>query len=281
MRLGDILVFKIWFYCIVFSLMAVIPSGYAKTGSFPKAETGILYTKDNVKIAYERYRSGFDTIVIICPGFYNSKKNRWMRKTVDLILPEHDVIIFDFRGHGDSSGKFSWSTKEHMDVNTVVDYAVAQGYKHIGIVAFSLAAAASVNAAALREDIDSMVLISCPSKFRAIDFYFWELGMFYDLIDNIVDVWEGKGARVTNILIAQPPKPIETITRIKHTPILFIHGGWDWVIKDRHSRKLYNVYQGYKKLVIIEKGFHAERLIQLHPDRMRDLIAGWFDETLK
>jgi len=264
----------------VFLIITIMFSIDATAESIREGGSGTLYTKDNRAIAYEHYKKGLDSVIIVCPGFYNSKKNRWMRKTVELLLSEHDVIIFDFRGHGDSDGKFSWSVKEHMDVDAVMDYAVAQGYKHIGILAFSLGAASSINAVAQRGDVDSMVLISCPSKFRAIDFCFWEPGMLYDLIDNIVDVWKGKGARVTNILTAQPPKPIETITGIKHTPILFIHGSWDWVIKDRHSRKLYNAAQGHKRLVIIEKGFHAERLIQLHPDRMKELILGWFSETL-
>lgn len=280
MRLGDILVFKVWFCCIAFSVMAVISSGYAETGSPPKAETGILYTRDDVEIAYEHYRDGFDTVVIICPGFYNSKKNRWMRKTVNLISPEWDVIIFDFRGHGESSGKFTWSAKEHMDIDVVVDYAKAQGYRHVGILAFSLGAASAVSAAAMRDDIDSMVLISCPSRFEAINFHFWEPEMLSDLMDNIECNWEGKGARATHIFLPKE-KPIKTITSIKHTSILFIHGNRDWVIKSRHSRKLFDAAHVYKKLVIVENGLHAERLIEKHPDKMRDLITGWFGETLK
>lgn len=269
------------FFQIALLIMIMTPSIEAVAASADRKVSGILYTQDKEAIAYEHCKKGFNSVVIVCPGFYNSKKNRWMVKTVDLILPEHDVIIFDFRGHGDSSGKFSWSAKEDMDVDTVVDYVVAQGYKSIGILAFSLGAAASVNAAAQREDIDSMVLISCPSKFSAIDFYFWEPGMFSDLADNIACNWEGKGTRATNIFTAQLPKPIETITKIKHTAILFIHGDRDWVIKDRHSRKLYAAAQTYKRLEIIENGLHAERLIQLHPDRMKRLILDWFSETLK
>ncbi|MCQ9207169.1 MAG: alpha/beta hydrolase [Omnitrophica bacterium] len=277
---GGVLIFKLWFYCIAFSLIAAIPSGYAKTRSSPKAETGILYTKDNVKIAYERYGDGSDTVAIICPGFFNSKENRWMRKTVDLISSKYDVIIFDLRGHGKSGGKFTWSAREHMDVDAVLDYAVVQGYRHIGVVAFSLGAASAINAAALRDDIDSMVLISCPTKFESINYHFWEPGMFYDLKDNIECGWEGKGARVEHIFIPKE-KPIKTIVRIKHTPILFIHGDRDWVIKDRHSKRLYDAARVTKKLEIIEGGFHAERLIQFHGDTMQKLILDWFSQTLK
>ncbi len=47
--------------------------------------SGVLRTEDNVSIAYDRYKNGFDSVIIVCPGFYNSKENRWMKKTVELL----------------------------------------------------------------------------------------------------------------------------------------------------------------------------------------------------
>jgi alpha-beta hydrolase superfamily lysophospholipase len=242
--------------------------------------SGILHTADNVAIAYDHYKKGSDSVVIICPGFYNSKKNRWMRKTVDLISSEYDVIIFDSRGHGESGGKYTWSAKEYMDVDAAVDYSRAQGYKHVGIVAFSLGAAAAVNAASKRDDIDSMVLISTPSSFRMINYHFWEPEMLCDLMDNIGCGWEGKGARITHPFIPKE-KPIDAIARIKRTAILFIHGDRDWIVKERHSKMLYDAAKVPKKLEIIKGGLHAERLVQFQPDKMKELILSWFSETFK
>jgi len=241
---------------------------------------GTLYTSDNVAIAYEHFKKGFDTVVIICPGFYNSKENRWMQKTVDLVASHHDVIIFDFRGHGKSKGKYTWSAKEHLDVNAVIDYAKTKGYRRIGILAFSLGAASAVNAVSERNDIDSMILISCPTSFKMVDYHFWEPGMWDDLFDNIACGWEGKGAETDNIFIHKT-KPIDTIDDIKETPILFIHGTNDWVIDEKHSKKLFNAAVGPKKLEIIKGGLHAERMVQKSPESMNKLIDDWFNETLK
>lgn len=203
-----------------------------------------------------------------------------MRKTVELLSGRHDVIMFDFRGHGQSSGTYTWSAKEDTDVNTVIDYAKSKMYRHIGIVAFSLGAAAAVNAAALRDDVESMVLISCPSRFEMINYHFWEPGMLSDLKDNIECNWQGKGARPGNIFIPKE-KPIDTVKKIKHASLLFIHGDRDWVIKMRHSKKLYDAANTPKDLVIIKGGLHAERLIQYHPDQMQKLMEDWFSKTLK
>lgn len=245
-----------------------------------QGSAGILYTHDKVAIAYEHYKKGFDSVIIVCPGFFNSKKNRWMRKTIDLISSNYDVIIFDFRGHGDSGGRFSWTAKEHLDVKAVLDYTKSQGYKEIGILAFSLGAMASVNAISTNGDVQSMVLISCPYKFSKIDYHFWKPEMFSDLKDNIECNWEGKGARTTHIF-KRKPKTIRKIAKIKRVPILFIHGDKDWVIKAYHSQKLYDAAITYKKIEIIKGGLHAERLIQLCPDKMKSLILNWFAKTLK
>lgn len=238
----------------------------------------MLYTTDKIAIAYDHYKKGSDSVIIVCPGFYNSKENRWMRKTVDLIYPKYDVIIFDFRGHGKSGGKFTWTAKEDKDVDAVVDYAKAQGYRQIGIMAYSLAAASAVNAASLRDDIDSMVLISCPYSFNKIDYQFWKPEMLSDLKDNIECKWHGKGARVSSLFLYKK-KPLDSIVRIKKTAILFIHGDCDWVVNDYHSRKLYDAAKVRKRLEIIKGGLHAERLIQQYPDRTKKLILDWFSET--
>lgn len=240
---------------------------------------GSLRTQDNIGISYDHYRQGFKSVIIVCPGFFNSKDNRWMHKAVELLLSEYDVIAFDFRGHGQSGGLYTWSAKERLDLDTVVDYAKSLGYEHIGIVAFSLGAAVAANEAAFRDDIDSMVLISCPSRFQDIDFCFWEPGMFSDLKDNIDCKWEGKGARFANLFMSKE-SPIDSVRHIKHTPIFFIQGDSDWIIKERHAKKLYDATSAKKRLEVIKGGFHAERLLQFYYDEISKMILDWFSETL-
>ncbi len=241
----------------------------------------MLLTKDNIKIAYEHFRNGSESVVIICPGFFNSKKNTVIRKTISIVSPPYDVIIFDFRGHGDSGGKFSWTSREPLDLEAVLDYAEGQGYKKIGIIGFSLGSAVSINVASRRPRIKSMALISTPFSFWDIDYHFWKPEMLSDLKANLECKWEGKGANIDHVFIPKE-KPIDCVSNIKETSILFIHGDRDWVIKDYHSRKLYDAaVVKNKRLEIMHNGLHAERLIEQYPDRIRDLITNWFNETLK
>lgn len=268
---------KLFFIALAVLSLAACPDAIFADLVHPAS--GMLYTPDNIPISYDYYKKGFDSVVIVCPGFFNSKDNRWMRKTVDMLIAGFDVIIFDFRGHGKSGGVYTWSAKEKLDVGTVVNYAVSLGYKKIGILAFSLGAAAAVNDAAERNDIKSMVLISCPSAFNSIDYHFWEPGMWADLKDNIECKWQGKGARACSIFLDKKD-PIDSIGNIKNTALLFIQGDKDWVIKPYHSQKLYDKAGTYKRLEIIKGGFHAERLIEFHYDRMKQIILDWFSRTL-
>jgi len=252
----------------------------AKAGDMISPVSGILKTKDGVNISYDHYKHGSGAVIIICPGFFNSKENRWMRRSVDMLLDGYDVIIFDFRGHGKSSGRYTWSAKEDLDIDAVADYALSCGYKHIGILAFSLGAAAAINDAAKRNDIDSMVLISCPSSFQSMDFHFWEPGMFSDLKDNIECKWQGKGVRVGSIF-TKKIGPVDSLRLIKHAAVFFIQGDSDWIIGTRHAKMLYEAAGTEKKLEIIKGGLHAERLLQFHYDSIRDMILDWFSKTLK
>ncbi|MDD4879887.1 MAG: alpha/beta fold hydrolase, partial [Candidatus Omnitrophica bacterium] len=215
-----------------------------------------------------------------CPGFFNSKANGAIRLAIGLVEGSHDVIIFDFRGHGESGGKFTWTAKEPLDLEAVLDYAVSQGYKKIGMFGFSLGAAISVIVASKRPEIKSIVLVSAPTSFWRMDYNYWDPAMLSDLKANLECKWEGKGVRPGSIFLPKT-RPIDHIADIEEAPILFIHGDRDWVIKDYHSKKLYDAAKAKnKKLVIIPKGLHAERLIEEFPGRMRELVSNWFRETL-
>ena len=103
MKIKVMSTFLIW-VAIIF--LVVLPSAFLSADTIQPA-SGTLYTSDNIPISYDYYKRGFDSVVIVCPGFFNSKDNRWMRKTVDMLTLEFDVIIFDFRGHGKSGGRYT------------------------------------------------------------------------------------------------------------------------------------------------------------------------------
>lgn len=238
---------------------------------------GVLKTKDNKKIAYRHYQSGHNAIIIIAHGFFNSKEAILLQELKDYLIDDYDVLMFDFRGHGRSSGVFTWASEEHLDLEEVIAYLLPQ-YKAIGLAGFSFGAGISIQVAEEEGNIDSLIAISAPSRYRGINYHFWNLDIENDIIYNVGKGSIGKGIRPGAFWL-EKKNPIEKVAKLK-CPVLYIHGGKDWVISSKHSEELYKKTVSFKKLVTIKGGPHAEYLIRKNSDEILPLIKNWFKQTL-
>lgn len=245
----------------------------------PIIQAGFLVTTDKAKIAYRHYNSGHDRIIVIAHGFYNSKEAVLLKQLADNLLDEYDVFMFDFRGHGKSSGLYSWTSKEGKDLDAALNYIDGK-YKKVGMIAFSLGGSVAINTLSRKKGINSLVCVSSASNVGKIDYLFWKLDpkgdLFYTLFTS--DGWKGRGFRPGPFWFKKT-KPIDNVDKIK-IPIFFLHGSRDWVTKPWHSQKLYEKAQSKKKLVVIKNGPHAEYLLRdNHQEVMRE-IRSWFKDTL-
>ena len=241
-------------------------------------EQMVLKTQDGESIAVDHHSCGFKQVVVLAHGFYNNK-DAYLFKNIARKLTEHyDVISFDFRGHGKSSGLFSWTSYEPNDLAVVIDYAKDQGYEQVGVMGFSLGAAVSIIEASRNKNIDSVIAVSAPTDFWQINFHFWEPEMLNDLKLNLGIKGKGKFIRPGNFL-KRKIKPIDVVSKIAPVPIYFVHGGKDWIIKSTHSEKLFQQAQEPKKLLIIDEAGHAEKIFDSSPDEFIKACVAWFDET--
>lgn len=241
--------------------------------------SGTLSTSDKEKIAYDYYKNNHSKAIIIAHGFYNSKDSVLLKKLAKNLSDEYDVFMFDFRGHGQSSGLFSWLTNEEKDLEAVLDYLDGK-YEKIGLVAFSLGGSVSINTLAQREGVDSLVCVSVPSELEKIDYKLLELSWEDDVVYTMFNKEgkKGKGVRPGPFWLKKK-KPIKQVGKIK-IPILYIHGDKDWVIKLWHSEVLYEETNSKKKLIIIEGGPHAEYLMKDFSKEFTEEVKKWFEETL-
>jgi len=241
--------------------------------------SGCLVTSDHQKVFYDQYKFDHKKVIIIAHGFFNSKQAILLKQLGESLNNEYDCILFDFRGHGLSSGLFYWTAKEYLDLLSVVEFA-HKSYERIGLIGFSLGAATSIIAASKTTLINSIIAISGPVEFAKIDYHFWNLNVKNDLFYNLLgDGKQGKGVRPGPFWYRKE-KPLEIVKTIE-TPIFYIHGDADWIIRPWHSKELYKNTIGFKRLNIIKGGPHAEYLFLEHKDEMLRLIREWFHETLK
>jgi hypothetical protein len=241
---------------------------------------GTLLTADKVKIAYNHYCGGHDTVVIINHGFWNSKDASEIKTLAEHLIDDYDVFTFDMRGHGKSTGLFTWTSREENDLKAVLDFLKGK-YKKIGVVAFSLGAAVSINAYTDYPGVDAMVCISPVADCRKIDYRFWELDLktdfYYTLISKAGRT--GKGVRPGAFWLKKK-SPLDSIKKLT-IPILYIHGDKDWVVKPWHSQKLYDNTSGEKERALIKNGAHAEYLARDNTNEVVKLIKEWFNKYLE
>lgn len=241
---------------------------------------GHLLAADQTKVQYTHYKSGHDQVIVIAHGFFNNKQVFLMKDLSEKLKDHFDVIIFDFRGHGKSGGLFEWTSREQQDLEAVLKYAKEQKYGHIGVLGFSLGAAVALIFASENRDVQSVIAVSAPYDFWKIDYHFWEPDMVDDLKLNIGKKGIGKGVRPGNPF-ANKVKPIDIVSGISPTPVLFIHGDKDWLIKPDHSERLFKQAKDPKRLIIMAGAGHAERIYDTHPEEFLSLCQEWFAQTLK
>lgn len=240
---------------------------------------GNLITQDGQKIAYEHAQNNYDRVIVIAHGFYNSKDAVLLQELKSRLLDEYDVFMFDFRGHGKSSGLFSWISNEGKDLKAALDYIEGK-YKKIGMIAFSLGASVAINVLAQGKRIDSLICVSAASDPDKIDYNFWNLDLKGDLAYTLFtpDGLKGRGFR-PGAFWRRKQKPIDNIDRV-NIPVCYIHGEKDWVVKPWHSKILFEKTQANKKFVIIKNGSHAEYLMKDSKEEFVREIKSWFIATL-
>jgi glycosyltransferase involved in cell wall biosynthesis/pimeloyl-ACP methyl ester carboxylesterase len=238
-----------------------------------------VMTEDGKRIAFLHVKEGFSKVVIVAPGFYNNKDTVLFRSMADAFSKEYDVIVFDFRGHGKSSDVFTWTALEQKDLRAITAYAKENKYEKIGVIGFSLGAAIALIEASSHQNIDSVIAVSSPADLGKIDFHFWEKDMWRDLMLNFGIKGRGKGVR-SGSLALQKIRPLDVVNKISPTPVLFLHGEKDWLVKLSHSQLLFEKAKDPKVLTIMEDGGHAERMFDAFPDKFMKICLDRFRETL-
>ena len=132
-----------------------------------------IKTADDVTISVDVYGHGArEAAVIICPGFFQSKDTATFQRMSRALAQDYDVLAMDFRGHGRSSGHFTFSALERADLDAVLAFT-QQRYPRIGIIGFSLGAATSIHVVSGNPPhVKTLIAVSPPSSFDDIEFKF-------------------------------------------------------------------------------------------------------------
>lgn len=233
-----------------------------------------LKTSDNIKIAINHYKKATEQIVIIAPGWTMSKDSLFISEIAKLFAKFLDVISFDFRGHGKSSGIFTFTDKEFKDLDAVISYA-KKNYSKVHLLGFSLGGATSIIHSAGNNSVDKLITVSAPYSFKKINHYTW----LKDFIKNPFKKYEIKRwIKVrSNPIIIEKTRPIDIVDKIC-VPTLFIVGGSDTITNPDDTKSLFEKANCTKRFELFENCNHAEDIIYQEREKLINTCLDWLNE---
>ncbi|CAN5546802.1 hypothetical protein BH10PLA1_BH10PLA1_20360 [soil metagenome] len=202
--------------------------------------------------------------VVVCHGLGANKSNQ-LTLAAHFLPAGFNVLIFDFRAHGESGGQItSFGDLERNDVLAAVHWLRTNRHeqsKRIFGVGASMGGAALLAAAG--EDNDDARAIDAIAVYGTYD-------SLYDLAADIVTTRLPPPLDWLMMRVALPIAslhagthlskfaPIRALDHIAPRPILFIHGTEDAIIPFARGEALYNAASQPKYRLWINKGDHNE-----------------------
>lgn len=230
-----------------------------------------ITTSDGIKIAINHFKTGKEEVLIIANGWTMSKDSKFTSEMAKLFAKTFDVISFDFRGHGKSSGAYTFTSKESQDLKSVVNYA-NNLYKKVYLIGFSLGAAISIIHSAQTEHIDRLITVSAPHSFAEIKHFMWAK----DFVTNPFKKYEFKiciKLRPSPI-IQKKIRPIDIVDKIS-IPTLFIVGDSDTITHPEDTKSLFYKAKCEKKFELFENCHHGEDLIYQEKEKLINTCIEW------
>lgn len=217
-----------------------------------------LTTRDGVHISawYVPATEDDAPTVLLAHGLLGSKVGM-LRFIPWLHDAGYNVMLLDFRGHGDSDPRpSSIGPDEVMDIQATLDWLEEEGAgDRVAGLGLSLGASALVNTAVQDERLDALILDSLFADWGETDF--------------------AKGYRLPpDWLVPGVPSP-EDLMPLIHVPVFIIHGTADILTHEEHALRLYEAANEPKDLWINDSGhaWSAWTYPELYQQKVLDFLG--------
>lgn len=171
----------------------------------------------------------------------------------DRLVPQgFDVIAYDSRAHGDSTGDVcTYGFHEKRDLMRVL-YRVEAG--PIVVIGASLGAAVAIQAAAEDDRIATVVAVASFSDLRTVANERAPFVASQGNVDEALRIAEQRGSFKVNEV-----SPVLAAARVR-VPVLVIHGEKDHETPPEHSRRVHAAIQTSKRLIVVPNAGHNDCL---------------------
>jgi pimeloyl-ACP methyl ester carboxylesterase len=228
----------------------------------------VLTTRDGVRVACDVYGPADAALaVVLAPGF-------WRRRTSPVLADfaaalakgGRRVFLFSFRGHGDSSGAYTFGHREGADLEAVLAAALEERPgRRAAVVGFSLGGSIAVRMLAerpaLKSSVSALITVGTPSDLRKIRVKILKIP---EALPHLSLYEAARPPRVSLSAYARPPAPFEeSAPFVSPVPLVVMHSKVDWLVGVEHAERLFAAAREPRRLVIFpcEEAMHADTLI--------------------
>ena len=221
-------------------------------------------------------------MVVFCHGFGGSKDGPLFQLITDS-LQRHGIasVRFDFKGHGESEGRFEDMTvpNEIEDAKRVVDYARSLPYvSKVAVVGHSQGGVvASMTAGQLDAGIAAVVLMAPAAVLRDDAIRGSTFGQQYDPLDPPESVQLFGDRRLgRNYIKTAFSLPIYETAANYHGPALVIHGNADRVVPYTYGLRFHQQWPGSE--YVLQEYFDHGFMQNIY--RTTDIVSDFLIRTL-
>lgn len=249
--------------------MPHLPSPFPHPGPpLPGSEALTLDTSDGERLsavhvprpAAKGLRAGSrEVCLVVAHGFTGAIERPAMRTVARGLSPFAGLLLFDFRGHGGSTGLSTLGDREVIDVDAAVAAARDLGYRQVVTCGWSMGASVVIRQAGLTGGVDGVIAISAVSRWHVRDSSPMRKLMW------LVETKPGRAVarRAYNLRIGEnwaqdPESPLDVVGKIAPTPLLIVHGRDDHYFGIDHAQALYAAAGQPSELWLVDGFGHAE-----------------------
>jgi pimeloyl-ACP methyl ester carboxylesterase len=249
--------------------MPHLPSPFPHPGPpLPGSEELTLETSDGERLSAVHVprpaRSGVpagsrEVAIVVAHGFTGAIDRPAMRTVARGLSPFAGLLLFDFRGHGESTGRSTLGDREVLDVEAAVAAARTLGYREVVTCGWSMGASVVVRHAALTGGVDAVIAVSGPSRWHVRDSIPMRKLMW------LVETKPGRAVarraynlRIGDAWVDDPESPVEVVGKVAPTPLLVVHGRDDHYFGIDHAQALYAAAGQPSELWLVDGFGHAE-----------------------
>ena len=236
-------------------------------------------TSDGVMIAYTLCSRPSRELILLAPGFWRVRvawENAFLAS--HFLRRGYDVATLDFRGHGQSGGRYTFGAREALDVSAVIGELVGPGKPYARFAALGLSMGGAIAADAMARSPElacrALAMVSSPADFRALRPRPWKPGALKQVRLRHVIRMPRLAARG---FFAQKPRADGALSRLS-IPKLIVTSEGDWLVDPSHGRVLAAAAAPPVDYVHLDLpgSLHADALVKHAPITLLRVLDRWF-----